>query len=193
MMRRAAGLTLTELLIGSILFLVLGGALLVSFLTGQSSYLSSDAYIQVQEEARRAFDNVVRELRESVTISCGPPPAVQTGNCNGSRINFRVAMGYTGGVTQVGDGSTLNWYGHYIIDAAAQRLYRCATAGEGDAVDLAACRVLANHVDTAQSSFSWSTATRIVTCTVQVTYANPRLPSGSISTPRLVSQVRLRN
>src|SRR3989338_2492892 len=64
-----AGFTLVELIVVSALLMIVGGGLLTTFMTGQTSYLSADAYAQVQQEARRAFDNVVRELREAGNVT----------------------------------------------------------------------------------------------------------------------------
>ena len=86
------GFTLVELTVVSALLLILGGGLLTTLLTGQTSYLSADAYIQVQEEARKAFDNMVRELREAggplVSVSPNPPAGP------GTQLDFQVALGY---------------------------------------------------------------------------------------------------
>ena len=71
---------------GGILALVIG-ALLVTFLSGQSSYLSMDASIQVQEETRRAFDTMVRELREAGQVLSCVSPSCQT-------LDFKLALGY---------------------------------------------------------------------------------------------------
>lgn len=60
-----SGLTLTELIVVAALFVVLIGALLTSYLASRRSHLSADAYIQVQQEARRALEGMVKELRES--------------------------------------------------------------------------------------------------------------------------------
>jgi prepilin-type N-terminal cleavage/methylation domain-containing protein len=62
---RFEGFTLVELLVVVVIFGGIMGALLISFLTGQSTYFSADAYIQAQQEARRSLDTMIRELRES--------------------------------------------------------------------------------------------------------------------------------
>ena len=59
------GFTLVELLVVVVIFGGIMGALLISFLTGQSTYFSADAYIQVQQEARRGLDTMIREMRET--------------------------------------------------------------------------------------------------------------------------------
>ena len=90
LMSRPRGFTLVEVMIVALLFLVVGGALLTTFLTGRTSYLSSDAFVLVQQEARRAFDVMVRELREA-SASGGCAANATNG---GLQLNFQVAQGY---------------------------------------------------------------------------------------------------
>ena len=166
------GFTLTEMLVVTSLFLIIGAGLLTTFLSGQSSYLSADAYIQVQQESRKAFDNVVRELRESGNISCGVAACADatcpsTCAANTSRLNFQIATGYAAGPGISWDsgvagspcknaGATWN---HYAIIAYAtppangtQQLVRyCDGAANAPTMTAAACvaptcRVLAHNV-----------------------------------------------
>ena len=196
--RAARGFTLVELMIVALLFLILAGVVLTMLVTGQTSFVSSDAYILVQQESRRAFDNVVRELRESGTISCGPP------DCSG-RLNFQIARAYdptdpnadpTTGIVW-GSDVTAGDYVHYVMTTVGNtsQLFRCVSGAAG--TDLSgsygACRVLANYVDTANSSFVWNPTDQTVTLNLRIDYRHPVLPGGGQSMPTLSSQIKLRN
>ena len=62
---RSRGFTLIEMLVSIGIAGTLAAALIVSLLIGRETYLSSSASIDVQQEARRAFQTMVQELRES--------------------------------------------------------------------------------------------------------------------------------
>ena len=79
------GFTLTEILIVAALLLILGVGLLTVFLNGQTSYLSADAYVQVQQESRKAFDNAVQELRSAGNVSL---------SADAKQLHFQIARGY---------------------------------------------------------------------------------------------------
>lgn len=197
------GFTLTELIIVAALFLILGAGLLTTFLTGQTSYLSADAYIQVQQEARKAFDNMVRELREAGAAPGFSVQVVNPGN-PGRRLDFQIALGYASGAITWGSEAGATQWIHYVITSAGEgaRLVRCVTAGPNDALTepYTGCRVLANYVDGSTSTFAWDATNRVVTPTIEVRYRNPRLPGGTSAatggfqtTGQLTSRVRLRN
>lgn len=193
---RATGFTLTEMIIVSALAMILGGALITIFLTGQASYLSADSYIQVHQEARRALDAMVRELREAkvpgVTFAAAPA------------LNFQIALGFDlngtyaacpdnevcwGAVDSTG---TLqpDWTIRYSL-SGTQLVRQLFNGG----VAQGALRVLANQVDAADTSFAWNAdaSVRTVTIKIRVRDTNSRLPGGSMATNILTSQVRLRN
>lgn len=204
------GFTLVELLVVAVLTVIVAGGLLTAFLTGQTSYFSADAYVQVQQEARRAFDAMVRELREA-----GPTAGAGTlMNVSGNQLNFQVAMDYTSAI-QWGDGVTANNWIHYwlftnnsLSNNNQVQLLRCTSGAPGTAfaspaaVVPANCRVLANNVivpTAPQIVFQLDNAAtpRIVTINLQVRYNSGLLPGGSQSlgtqTAPLTSRVRLRN
>lgn len=208
-MSSANGFTLVELIVVSALLMIVGGGLLTTFMTGQTSYLSADAYVQVQQEARRAFDNVVRELREAGSVD----PVNSTVNY----LNFQIARGYNSepacqapnpvGICWGSDDPTAagsgDWVHYATIGAGnAAQLIRwttdtgpAATWGGATCNVAARCRVLANHVNTdiANSIFNYTSATKVITVKLQIRYTSPLLPSGSQATPTLTSQVKLRN
>ncbi len=209
-MKRHRGFTLSEIIVVAALFLILGGGILTAFLTGQTSYFSADSYVQVQQEARRAFDYMVRELRESGNISCG----AAAGGCAtpatpSTRLNFQIALGYfssaatspcgTVGVCYGNEAAANQWV-HYVISGTGvtgnDTLYRCLTPGQYDVIaSYVGCRVLANNVNGTNSSFLWDPAAsvRSVTMNLQTRYQNTRIAGGSQQTGVLTTRVRLRN
>ena len=200
---RAHGLTLTELLVVITLLTMVVGALLVSLLVSQASHFSAEAYVQVQQEVRRAFDHMVKELREAGRVNNGvaiAEPGVQ-------RLDFQIIQGYDavtcGGICWGTDDAAFptGWI-HYVVDATDPqhtRLMRCATANRLDPMPagFAGCRVLANNVnaDLAQSAFTYDAANGIITLKIQTAVVSQQLPGGSLSsTPAPVTtRVRLRN
>ena len=198
------GFTLAELLIVSIILVVLGAGLLTAFLSGQASYLSADASIQVQQEARRAFDSAVRELREAGGV-------ITPNSVNTQQLDFQTALGYNSTVTNCpatgicygakdlagGLHSRTNplWTVRYRIDSAQRQLVR-ETMDGATPFDK---RVLANNVDTAiaNSFLLWDGAKSV---TISLRIATPasqssQLTGGSRSTGAtpLTVRVRLRN
>jgi prepilin-type N-terminal cleavage/methylation domain-containing protein len=63
MTRRSRGFTVLELVISITIFAVLSGLVLVSLLTGNRTFATSQALMNVQQDARRALQNMTRELR----------------------------------------------------------------------------------------------------------------------------------
>jgi len=201
--RRRAGFTLVEILLVLALFSGLLAVLLASFLVSRTSYVSADAFVQVQQEARRAFDAMVKELREAGRVNNSvaiASPGVQ-------RLDFQIDRGYDaaacGGVCWGSDDPAFptGWV-HYVVDAAtppAPRLMRCVTAGRLDPMpaNFAGCRVLANHVsaDLANSAFTYDHSNRLVTVRLQAVLTSQQLPGGSVGTTPapLLTQIRLRN
>ena len=204
------GFTFVEILIVSVLFLVIGGALITISLTGRKTYLSTSAYIQVQYEARRAFDPIVRELRESRMSAVSPTTVLPNGS---TQLNFQIAKGYNLNATDpacpandVCWGSELaadGWI-HYAIVASPEpnnpwQLIRCANASEAGAIAAlgAGCRVLANNVrhpnGSGTAAFAYDAASKMVTVSLQFQYNNPELPGGLMAMPLLTSSIRLRN
>jgi type II secretory pathway pseudopilin PulG len=204
--QRANGFTLVEVLIVTVLLFVLGGGLLSTFLTGQTSFLSGELYVQVQQEARRAFDVMVRELREAKVSTA----SVVAGS---NQLNFQVAQGYNvvgcntpGPSVCWGDGTTLGNWAHYVLIGTpanppqrnTAQLVRCANNNETGAITgainctVGTYRVLANYAGNTDV-FTYDTANKIVTINLQIQYNDPKIPNGRQSTPRLSSQVKLRN
>jgi type II secretory pathway pseudopilin PulG len=199
-----SGFTLVELLVVVILFVLISGALLTSFLIGRTSYFSADTNALVQQESRRAFDNMVRELRESGNVS-----ETIVGTVDGTtQLNFQIALGYN----QAGcpnaicwgndDGVGANNYVHYSIIGASgntRQLIRCNNTDPAGAITVlgAGCRVLANYVrhinGTTPDAFDWSLGNKTVKINLEIEYANPLIPEGAQNTGNLTTVVKLRN
>ena len=145
-----AGFTLVELIIVTALFVILGGALLTMFLAGRDSQMSAETSIQLQQEARRAFDPIVRELREA-RLSAGNPTTVLG---NGSiQLNFQVALGYNltatfpacpaAAICWGSENVPDQWVHYAIIDRGSAsnqwQLIRCANADEAGGIRLVGC------------------------------------------------------
>lgn len=202
------GFTLIEICIVALIFVVLSAGLITTFLTGRTSYMAADAYVQVQQESRRAFDTMIRELRES-----GAKPGNLVTVTNGNQLNFQIALGYNLTAQQpacpvdaVCWGSERDyWTGwvHYgVIGVGNNRqLVRYTdtnAAGGPPAACTPAnnCRVLANYYTDPPTGtlFSYNPGPpKTVTVTLQIQYANAILPTGSMSSPALSSKVTLRN
>ncbi len=199
-MRRAGpggrGFTLVEICIVAVIFTVLSAGLITTFLTGRTSYLSADAYVQVQQESRRAFDVIVRELREAGSVAVASA---------GRRLNFQIARGYN--IDAVACPNRICWgndtinggWVHYtdITASGVRQLIRFTSGNQDDAApetcSATNCRVLANYVPATVSFFSYDAPTKSVTVTLQIIYANPVLPEGRMTGPALTARVTLRN
>ena len=204
------GCTLVELMIVSVLLVILGGAFITTFLSGQTSYLTADAYITVQQEARRGFDYMVRELRQSGTIyqtpaiklTCGSTTVVtcpSTGTPPSQQINFEVAMNYAGGI-QWGNADPGNTNGsiHYaIVQAPAPnpnneyKLIRFITTSDSSvpvSQTVAGCtppncRILANYVNLGSAGSTQSgflVNGSVITLQLQLLYRSPLRPTQSM-------------
>ena len=196
------GFTLMEVLVSVVIFGIVLGVLLVSFLVSKNTYVSSDAYVRIQQEARHAFDNMVKELHQAGRVNNNvaiAAPGVQ-------RIDFQVVRAYDavacgGNCWGTDDAALPNGWIHYVLDTAnAQnaRLMRCVTAARLDPMPggFAGCRVLANYLNPALAStaFTYDHANRIVTMALQPVITSSQLVGGSLTTASpLTMRVRLRN
>ena len=197
------GFTLVEVLVVIGIFTVMTAALLLSLSVSRSSYVSADAYVQVQQEVRRAFDSIVKELHQAGRVN----NSVTIANPGAQRLDFQLALNYDaalcGGTCWGTDDAAFpaGWL-HYVLDAADPqnaRLMRCATANRLDPMPagFAGCRVLANRVDPAlaSTSFEYDHGSRTVMLRLQTLISSQQLPTGSIAAAPapLVTRVRLRN
>jgi len=198
------GFTLIELMMVSLLLTIIGGGLLTAFLSGQTSYLSADAYVQVQQEARKGFDNMIRELRESKPSTASP--TMDNGNGAGSQLNLQIARGYniagcdTPPAICWGSEAANGQWVHYAVVGTSpnKQLVRCVNASEAGAITSGAgCRVLANKIKVPNSAnsatFTFSAPDNSVTMNLEVELQNAVLPTGRQTTGVVTSRVRLRN
>ncbi len=206
---RSGGFTLPELLMVAGLLAVVSGAMFVTVLSGQSAFLSLDSSIQLQEEARKAFNSMTRELREAggaIAVSSSPS----------QQLDFQLALGYN--LTSVAgcpadavcwgawdaDGNPqYNWTVRYALKTTGsntqlvRRLFN-ANPVSGSATPVSE-RILANQVDNATSpvvytSFAWDQTNSVITINLQTKIdQSALLPGGIRSSGRLTTQIKLRN
>ena len=194
-----------EVIVVTAIFVVIGAALLVSFMTGRTSYLQGEESVHVQQEARRAFDAMTNELYEAGHIrqllSGGGAGAANQPFTGAIGIASRIAQGYNlaecPNAICWGDGLTTNRWLQYRMRPGTNQLVRCSTANPGDN-DFTNCRVLANDVQSFSADYAQADGTpptRTVTLRLRVQRTSAQLPGGSVAsgpTP-LVGQVELRN
>lgn len=209
----SSGVSLVEMAIVVALFVVMGAALLIMLMGGQTALLSSDAALRAQEEARKALDNVVRELRGAVHITCDQTafdPLAPNTDCTstGSRLNFRLVWYDAGtGMVDAGSGTAVdNAVLHYAVLGTQLIRYQDAsyTAATPATCDVGAgCRVVANNVSSIV--FSWDGFTlggnpatpRVLTVTLESSVGSAALPggvtAGALKTGIITTRVKARN
>lgn len=210
------GFTLIEISIVTVIFLVIAGGLFTAFLTGRTSFFTADAYIQVQQEGRRAFDTMVRELREARLNNPGGT-SVQLGT-DAVQLNFQIARGYAieascqspDTICWGSEEVTGEWVHYAIIENTTDdivQLQRCRSAAGSETTTSAwiagSCRVLANHVRVVDGTPNFElvddplpggdTKVDRVVIKLQIGYDHPMLPGGSLDTAMLTSTIEMRN
>ena len=190
--RASSGVTLFELLMALTILATLLGALMASSIISGRFFLSSEEFINVQQQARQALAAMTQELRQA---------ADGTVTTAASQVTFQIALGYNlaapcpanavclGAVDAAG-ATHKGWSLRYRLNGT--RLVREIFSDTG--VLQAGTRVLANDVNAVTFSYVGGT-TNTVTIQLQVQRTSSGLPGGSVSvspTP-LVTQVHLRN
>ena len=185
------GFTLVEATVVGLLISVVLGTMMLTFLSSQRSYTSTDAYLQVQEESRRAMDAMRKELR-------GAGGTIVTA---ANQMQFQQNLGYNlaapcpvdaicWGTQDNAKTNQAGWSVRYRL-SGTQLLREILDPG---GVVQAGTRVLANSVS--QASFTY-VAGNTKTITVQLTTrrASTQLAGGSMSTGTtpLITAIRLRN
>lgn len=188
--------TVVELLIVvAVLSLILGAAILL-FTSKRTVVLSADAYVHVQQEARRALDAMVKELREANNIDTELTSAGQdTPSGGATRLNFQIARGYnvtgcTPNATCWGNDTTNSGWVHYLLNGA--QLVRCQSLLADTVItDFSSCRVLANNAET--FGLDYVSSARTLALRLGVRRSSALLPGGSTTTGTLTTRVKLRN
>jgi len=190
-MSKRRGMTLFEMLVVLLLFSIITGAVFLAASSSQTSYLSTETAVYVQQQARQALSEMARELRQG-------GGAIATAI---NQIDFQMNLGYNqaapcppnavcwGARDQLG-ASQAGWRVQYRL-AGAQLLRELLDAVGNPQ---AGTRVLANDVTSLQFTYVGGT-TRTVTVQLQVQRTSAFLPGGALAvapTP-LVSRVKLRN
>lgn len=181
-------MTLMELLVTLIILGVVAGAVFTSLLMSRRAYLSAEAYVHVQQEARQAFDAMARELRQA---------RASTLVAAGSTCTFQIALGYNlaapcppndvcWGARDAAGANQVGWKLRYQL-TGTQLIRQILNAADQPQPGN---RVLAN--DVSQLTFE---GTNTITVQLQVQQASGQLPSGAmaVAPSPLVTRVRLRN
>ena len=184
-------MSLVEAILAAVIFVVIATAILVSMLMGDRAYTLNDAMVHVQEEVRRAFDNMVPELREGGGI------ITVTG---GNQLEFQLALGYDlanpcpndavcWGAHDSAGANQADWRVRYRRNGTqlVRELLNAAGAVQ------AGTRRLAN--DVSSLAFTYDAVTHMVTIQLQIRDTRPQLPGGGVNaaTSPLTTQVRMRN
>lgn len=196
MKRSSSGFSLIELLIVVGVLGIVTGALALLFTSGHRSTLSSEAYVQVQQEARRALDAMNKELHKANNIDTElTSPGNDTPAGGATRLNFQISRGYnvsgcTPNATCWGNDATNGGWVHALRNGT--QLVRCQSTDSDTAItDFSPCRVLANYAET--FLVDYASSTRTVTLRLQVKRSSSLLPTGAMDTGTLRTRVRLRN
>ncbi|MBI4322678.1 MAG: type II secretion system protein [Candidatus Omnitrophica bacterium] len=197
MMKRPwTGFSLIELLIVVGVLGIVTGALALLFTSGHRSTLSSEAYVHVQQEARRALGAMNTELHKANNIDTElTSPGGDTPSGGATRLNFQISRGYnvsgcTPNATCWGNDTTNGGWVHALRNGT--QLVRCESAASDTTItDFSPCRVLANYAET--FLVDYASSTRTVTLRLQVKRSSSLLPTGAMDTGTLRTQARLRN
>ena len=169
------GFTLVELMIVMLIFSIILGAMFAVMNMGKASWHSGDTQIQVQQEARKGMDRIVKELRQTGTSTIiGVPP---DGNLYNT-ITFRIPD--EDGIDANGNIEWGNQIAYSLGGLNGQQLLR--TEGEG-------LEVLANRVVNLQFRRQ-ATTPNIVEITLQ---SQKTTIPGHLISATLNSQIRVRN
>ena len=197
---KTRGFTLVELLVTMGIAGTLAAALIVSLLIGRNTYISSSASIDVQQEARRAFQTMVSELRESgsaaapsITVRANTPAAGY------NQVDFQIARSYNNAIVWGSDVADAEWVHYYAGGTNNSQLLRCRTATQAEGDNLGASntctnskRVLGNDLKTFTASYAVGPP-KTVTISLEIRKTSNQLPGGSMSSGTLQTTVELRN
>ncbi len=201
------GFTLGELIMVSGIFVAMLGVLGISMMMSRLAYMTTDTELYVQQEGRKALDNMATELRVGGNVNNN----VSIGSPGVQRLDFQLDRGYN--LAPPCPANAVCWgtddpafptgWAHYVVDpvtaAPNGRLRRCMTANRLDPmpVNFAGCRVMANNVNPAlaMTTFLYDHPTRAITATLQVSVTSRQVSGGTLTTGALPLrvQIRLRN
>ena len=191
---RAFSLIELLMVVGALGFVT--GALALLFTSSHRSMLSADAYLVVQQEARRALDAMGKELRKANNIDTElTGPGINTPLGGATHLNFQISRGYNVGgctpnATCWGNETSNGGWVHYLRNGT--QLVRCESMASDTAItDFSGCRVLANDAET--FLVDYVSSTRLVTFRLQVKHSSSLLPNSAMDTGTLRTQARLRN
>ena len=189
-----------EAVIATAVASLLGMAMIVALTFGRHSAAGLDVSVTVQQQARRAFDLMSREVAKAGNVTQGTSSTTGVTFTGATRVNFQVAQSYdstncssTGNICW-GDGTTTGNWVHYVV--SSNTLYRCTDTAAGSAISsYTGCTTLGADVNT--FTIDYSTSTKIVTLKLAIQHSSNQVGGGSMSagtsgTP-LHEQIKLRN
>lgn len=187
---RPRGLTTVEMLVTLVLFGIIAGALVMSFLMSQRAFTSADAAVYVQQQTRQAMGEMTRELRQSGgVVAVGASQLTVQQDLGYNLVAPCPANAVCWGARDQAGAAQAGWSIRYRLNGT-QLLREILNAA---ALVQPGTRILAS--DVSQLTFAYVVATRTVTIQLQVRRASAGLAGGSITaapTP-LVTIIRLRN
>ena len=194
------GFTLVEIMMVMLILGTIAGALFVSFLVGKNSFVTADAFVQVQQDARQALDVMARELR-----SVGNIPNPGNGAARAT-LEFQLPLGYgSTSVCGVADATCwgavdasgtprANWSLIYRLNGS-QLVRQVVNALPNAGGAAQSTRVIANNLDAAQTSFTYDSNAKTVRLSLAVQINSAQIPGGRMNTGAspLTTTIKLRN
>ncbi len=192
--RRQEAFTLVEIMVVSVVFSGVVAALFVCFQSARDSQNISSSGVNLQSEARRAFDTMARELREAGNIRSANNVVGNVDFTAQTQVDFQIARGYDVAVcggTCWGDETSAGRWLHYLVNAG--QLVRCSTTNQTDAINFATCRVLANNVQVFQVDYADAALTATVRLDIRQVSTQFRGGSSAVAPNPLVGRIKIRN
>ncbi len=91
---RKSGLSMVELMVAVIIFTIMAIGIYTILFVGQEFWLSSKTRVELQQEARRAMEKMINELRQAGDLSISDVPADGTWR---NTITFKTPSGVAAG------------------------------------------------------------------------------------------------
>lgn len=189
--KKQAGLSLLEILVTAVIFVVIASAIIGLLISGKQTYDFGTAQVNVESEARRALDDISRELRQA---SGAKITGVSEG-ASGNSIVFQIPWDIDG------DGDVVNALGavEWSNDPGINRIGTIGYSLVGGQIlrnlsFTAEQRVLANNIASLSFSRPAGTNSVIISLTAEK-YVSAAFtgPTDRKAVVTLNTQVRLRN
>jgi type II secretory pathway pseudopilin PulG len=195
------GFTLFEIVIVIILFLIISLALFGILSAGRESWYTASAQIELQQEARRAMDAVVKQLRET-----GSTHVSITGGDN-NIITFQIPVDVNGDGDILDSNGNIEWGAggqqgqaiqYYLGGTDTLQLLSRLLDGYPSGSQIGGVTVLANNIYSSDSSFNalrftGTPSSNPTVIDIEITAEEKESLLGRTMRINLQSKVRLRN